>query len=369
MNSEVRQVLEFAQRLLAVLDEGRKTATYKYAVLLALMDLCLITRDESGAAPSMVTTEQLAERVVELYWPHARRFSSEEEGGRVLEQNTGKRQAEIITLICRFRQSCAPDPTAALSRARAAARPEFERLVKDVEWKLVEMPLPKLQRLLGGDREPFLYRIAWDDEVKRAEFNDAGRFDNRIHLLPGTGEWLAELGGLLRPIIERRWAAMVGRLNADLVADVQLEEFLFGIDRSSLEPVKKPLLELQEHRCFFCTERVERAGQVDHFIAWSRHPTNALDNLVVAHDGCNLSKSDHLVAVRHLERWSRHRRDRKGELARIATEHAWEGPSERTLGIVRGIYLRLPAAPKLWVEGRVFESGSVEGIRRALEVG
>src|ERR1017187_3037421 len=81
MNTEVRQVLEFAQRLLAVLDEGRKTATYKYAVLLALMDLCLVTRDESGAALSMVTTEQLAERVVELYWPHAQRFSSEEEGG------------------------------------------------------------------------------------------------------------------------------------------------------------------------------------------------------------------------------------------------------------------------------------------------
>jgi len=100
---------------------------------------------------------------------------------------------------------------------------------------------------------------------------------------------------------------MVGQLNADLVTDAQLEDFLFGLDRRSLEPVKKSLLEIQEHLCFFCGARVEGAAHVDHFIAWSRHPMNTLDNLVVAHAACNLAKSDHLVAVRHLEHWARHR--------------------------------------------------------------
>lgn len=38
--AEERGAIEFATRLLALLDEGQFTATYKYAVLLGLMDLC-----------------------------------------------------------------------------------------------------------------------------------------------------------------------------------------------------------------------------------------------------------------------------------------------------------------------------------------
>ena len=39
--SDERGAIVFAEKVLEPLDEGRHTATYKRAVLLALMDLCL----------------------------------------------------------------------------------------------------------------------------------------------------------------------------------------------------------------------------------------------------------------------------------------------------------------------------------------
>ena len=36
-----RSAIGFAEKVLELLDEGRYTATYKYALLLALMDVCL----------------------------------------------------------------------------------------------------------------------------------------------------------------------------------------------------------------------------------------------------------------------------------------------------------------------------------------
>ncbi len=162
---DARPILEFAQRLLAVLDQGRKTATYKYAVLLALINLCAESTAD-GAPPTSITTPRLARRVAELYWPHARLFPGET--SRILHQNTGHRQAEIVRLLSRYRESH-PEAT---SPSRAAIRnpAAFDKLLTEVEWKLVEMPLPKLQRLLGTADEPFLYRIHWTDDITRRDF-------------------------------------------------------------------------------------------------------------------------------------------------------------------------------------------------------
>ena len=41
----------FAERLLEVIDSGRRTATYKLALLIALLDLCARHSDAGGRAP------------------------------------------------------------------------------------------------------------------------------------------------------------------------------------------------------------------------------------------------------------------------------------------------------------------------------
>ncbi len=41
LSNDDGDLIRLAERLLAILDRGRFTATYKYAVLLGLIDLCV----------------------------------------------------------------------------------------------------------------------------------------------------------------------------------------------------------------------------------------------------------------------------------------------------------------------------------------
>lgn len=59
----------FAERLLEVIDAGRRTATYKLALLMALIDLCARNSGEDGRAPSLLYTRDIAEQVAAIYWP------------------------------------------------------------------------------------------------------------------------------------------------------------------------------------------------------------------------------------------------------------------------------------------------------------
>lgn len=330
---------------MVLLDRGGRVATYKFAVLVGLMDLCLETSAGRGGPRASVRTRALAEKVIELYWGHTLKFHEQS----VLRQNTGG-QAEVITLISRFRHRTGADPSSTLFRARSRDERAYARLVRDVEWKLVEMPLPKLQRI-GAEVVPFIYTVAWDDHVTRGQFNDA-EFDDRIRFVGRAGEHLARLSGLLRPIIYRLWAEMVARLNK--LPESELDEFLFDPCRPSLGPVREPLLELQGGRCFYCGRGIRRNSHVDHFVPWARHPDNGLDNLVIAHEACNLSKSDHLASVDHVSRWSRRLREHEATLAEVAREVGWERHRTRSINVARGIYGRLPGDVRLWHASKEF---------------
>ncbi len=128
----------------------------------------------------------------------------------------------------------------------------------------------------------------------------------------------------------------------------KLERFLFEDARRSLEPAREPLLELQRGRCFYCERGIRSDPHVDHFVPWSRHPDNGLDNLVVAHQQCNISKSDHLAAAGHVARWSQHLAEHESDLAVAASELGWERDPPRTINVARAIYARLPEDVRLW---------------------
>ena len=98
MTFEGRGIIRFAEKIVQLLDEGGFSATYKYAVLLGLTDLCLERSAVDGSPPTSITTPQLAAKIVELYWPHAEPF---DDTGVVLRQNSGS-QARIVSLIERF---------------------------------------------------------------------------------------------------------------------------------------------------------------------------------------------------------------------------------------------------------------------------
>jgi 5-methylcytosine-specific restriction endonuclease McrA len=191
-------------------------------------------------------------------------------------------------------------------------------------------------------------------------------------LKPGVGEYLLQLSGSLRPLIQRRWAAMVAQLNR--LEDSQLENFLFGADRTPTARVRAGLWEIQDSRCFYCDARVADPahGEVDHFLPWSRYPDDSLDNLVIADKSCNAWKSNSLAASEHLARWARRFHQDpsdSSQLTDLGAASGWDRGGRKTLSVARAIYLRLPEDARLWLRQKDFVEPDEDAIRAALSMG
>lgn len=345
-----RSALRLAERLIQLLDEGSFTATYKYAVLVGLMDLCMELTSATGSPPEVVTTRQLAEKVIELYWSHCMPC-----GDGVLRQSSTGRQAEIVQRVLRFREDVGGLSFAAARRASGGA--PYEGLARSVEWKLVEMPLPKLQ-LIGREEDRFIYEYNFPrrmDNQRLLQPYWEGRgetFDNRLLLRENVGASLIALNGVLRPLIHRQWAMMVAKLNGR--QEALLQEFLFDHERVNLDPVRRPLRDLQNRRCFYCGDELPAKYEIDHFIPWARHADNGIYNLVATDGRCNGRKRDYLAAAEHVERWQQRAKDHASDLSEIARKASWESRPDRTLSVARAIYQMLPEDTPLWRSGDEF---------------
>jgi len=358
-------LVTFAERTLSMLDQGRTNSTYKYAVLLGLIDLCMELTSKGGQPPTTVTTLQLADRVIHYYWPQARPYAPEGGEARVLQQDANC-QAKILQLITRFQLRAGKEGETSVHRLRHQDPSGWARLRKGVEWCLVQMPLPRLQRI-GNEADPFIYTISWDKELKRSEWSDEETFDNRIHLLPGVGDYLVRLSGMLRPLVQHKWTEKIASIKNNAIEDAGLSKFLFSSGRISLKPVTDHLYSLQEGRCFYCKRPFDGQCEVDHFIPWARHPDNGIENLVLADHRCNASKSDHLAAAQHVDQWVRRIVDRSSELTSIADQESWESHPQRTTGVARSLFGGLSAENRLWVQGTSFRPADPTELGRILK--
>jgi hypothetical protein len=361
-----RDALALAERVLAILEEGSFSATYKFALFTAILDLCMENTDRHGVPRETLTTRQLAQRVVELYWNHADPYGSH----GTLRQGGVKvgSQAEILRRIQTDRARWADAHSETAHRARHAHPIEFAALVDFVEWKLIEMPIPRLQ-VLGGQEDRFLYGYNWSQGIRRSAVSAYQRglrsdFDNRLLLRPGVAEQLVRLNSVLRPLFRREWAVMVAGMNR--LPEAELEDFLFGSERVSLEVVRAPLRDLQDNRCFYCEGAMASRNDVDHFIPWSRYADDGLDNLVAAHAKCNNSKRDLLAAAEHVDHWMERARTCDAALTGLARDRGWPRDLRRSTAVARAVYLRLPANARLWRGPGVFDPADQTRIRRAL---
>ena len=143
-----RKQLAFLRSLQRLMDEGSFVASYKFALLHAIADLCLVKGDVGGAELELSTSE-IAEQFIRLYWPQVVPYSASAEQP-ILSQNTG-RQAAIVRHVAEQRARY-QGSLADLERSPS----DWRRLLREVERTVRKMPLWKLQTVRSGRLE-FLY--------------------------------------------------------------------------------------------------------------------------------------------------------------------------------------------------------------------
>jgi 5-methylcytosine-specific restriction endonuclease McrA len=356
------EVLDFAHRVVALIDGGRRVATYKLAVLTALIDCSAAGQ---VGADGHLRLGDLAERVVELYWQQVRPAPAAD-GGR-LRQSTQSRSV-VIEQVGLLRAAAQAAGARTATQASMLVPDAYRATIAVVAQVLPSQPLGKLQRPQGWRAGSDYPRPLYDDRCypdKSASRKAvaAGDLDLRLH--PGVAVRLAQLSGLLRPLLELAWARDVVSINNLNRDEDDLHRFLFGVDRRSLDPVRDGLADLQAGRCFYCQELLPRRGhiQVDHFLAWSRIPEDGLANLVATDRRCNLDKSDQIAGVSHLRRWAG--RDER-QLDEVACALRWPSRFEPTHRAVRTIYLTLPDRIPVWTAFGTREPADIATIRQCL---
>ncbi len=337
------------ERLLRVIDEGRRTATYKLALLLALIDAAAVS---DGATE--LPTRSIAAEVLALYYPQTRLYVANDGIERELRQISMKSSPPLRAAL---RLRLHGDAADCRSAHDAAVRipDEYERALDAVEDTFVRYPIPLLQ-VVGRQLVPFLYHADWEEGTTVSSLRR--RNADRVRLLPGVADRLVVLGPMLRPLIELHWTSDVARWTGVNLEDEALRTHLFGTERVTFPArLVAGVHDLQDGNCFYCGDRISGRGQVDHFLAWSRWPNDAVENLVLA-DRCNGAKSDHLSAVAHLERWATRLDEHGANLSDIAASTGWRSDPARTRALVATTYSHLSPGTPLWVHGSTFEIAS-----------
>jgi hypothetical protein len=344
----------FAERLLEVIDSGRRTATYKLALLIALLDLCARHSDTRGRAPEHVYTRDIAEQVAALYWPQVLPYLVPGSASAVELRQITLPRAAIVAAVSAFRRTA--DAAGATSWHLTSQRlpGDYESMLDQVEVTVAEQPLPRLQAVGSTDTVfPFLYELGWGprESFSPARLRRHGPRGPAIRLLPRAGDELLRLGPLIRPLVELHWTRMVAEINGVATAELSLHRHLFGSDRV-IPPraLRNGIAALQDNQCFYCRGILGAAPQADHFIPRIRCGIDAIENLVLADRRCNNDKRDLLPGQPHVTAWA-HRNQRHGAvLTQLARASQWDTDPAATAAVARSIYSHLPpSGTPLWL--------------------
>jgi hypothetical protein len=320
------EFLLYIQRLLA---EGQFTSTYKFALILSIANVCA-ERDVRPDGTLRIEARELAGHFIEFYWRQAIKFN----GVAILKQNTRK-QAAIINYIIDSRERVG----GSLPKLRSDSR-KWSKLVKKVANKIDDMPLWRLQNL-DGEKVDYLY--------------EKSQFRQTITLKSGIAFCFRLFHGLIIQLVQSSWLEFVLRLKANrdvLGASGNLEEFMFGSDRSILKKFTPILREFQKDVCFYCDKLLySSVAEVDHFIPWSRYNADLGHNFVLTHAGCNRDKLDRLPGIAHLEKWIDRNENKGKELGSEFGEHGLIHDLPKTIRIARFAYGQAEVSGSyVWIE-------------------
>jgi len=338
--TEASDPLLLGQRVVAILETGLRTATYKLATLMALIEHCVENLPADPADTLAVPIPALAHRVLELYWQQVRPFD-----GHELRQST-QPKARIVAATKALRDAAATRRGGlSVDIARLRAPDAYERAIDEITLCLAQQPLHRLQKLPGASSsDAFLYDDSFlHDHVSRKTLRDHG---DVIVLKPGVAHGLARLAGLLKPALEIMWVEDVRRMNRFLDADVpDVAGHLFGRERTALAAVRGPFKEAFGPHCFYCGTHLPADNPIDHVLPWSLVGIDGLANLVLACARCNSDKGGALPAVAIVDRVLE--RD-LAVLEEIASTLQWPTQHPRVVAAARGIYRGQPIGVPTW---------------------
>lgn len=339
MGTSADDPLALGQRIVAILDSGARTATYKLATLMALIDHCVENFPADRDASLAVPLDALAARVIELYWPQVRPFESQE-----LKQST-QSVAKILRTVQSLRETTGAGMSGTSLAVASRRAPEaFDAAVDQVVLVLVQQPVHRLQKLPGGDSAPFLFDDSWmNSGVSRRTIALHG---DSITLFPGVAYGLGRLSGLVKPVLESLWVEDVRRMNRWLDAEVpDVAGHLFGRDRIALAPARQVLKQAFGPHCFYCGAQVPVDNPVDHVLPWTRVGIDGLANLVLACRRCN---GDKLHALPSVDLMTRALERDRVTMEQLAEASAWPTQYERVTAAARGVFRGEPSGSPTW---------------------
>lgn len=285
--------LDFLSKLQRILDEGGFTATYKFALLVALAELA-VERGEDNDSPLQLDIRAIGDKFAELYWKQIVPYSAAGQTAGKLSQIYGH-AAAIPNRLDAFRTE-----TGIASLVAARKHSDWPSVISSISTTVRDQPIRYLQNV-GGQTVSFLYAI--------------GPGAGSITLLPGIAYALRRFQVFVVRLAQGGWVRHVREnpRNRVLIGEAgDLEAFMFEQSRQALAAARRVLAEAQGNRCFYCERRVTGVGAVDHFIPWARYPRDLAENFVLACTACNWAKSDMLAASSHREKWAQ--RNRTGGL-------------------------------------------------------
>jgi len=315
--------IQFLQHLQRLLEEGKFTSTYKFALLLSLVDLAVEKGADTGE-PLEISVHDIAEKMIRFYWDQAIPYPAHDGEGSILFQNNNQ-QAAVINKVTEARDQYGGSLAQIMSNTD-----QWHSLVRRIARTVQEMPLWKLQ-VINNQVDDFLYAHT-DSKIsiilRHGVSYNLRTFHGQIHNMV-QGAWV-------------RWLRKATRNQSILGQSVDLHEFLFGNERSSLRHYVPILKELQNGHCFYCDANMYQF-EVDHFIPWIRYPVDLGHNFVLAHKSCNNSKHDYLAAEFHLEKWLKRNNNHKDIMISYFDEQDLTHDMETTQKIALWAYQRVSA--------------------------
>jgi 5-methylcytosine-specific restriction endonuclease McrA len=359
MMSAMQQQLDFIAYIQRMLVEGEFTATYKYALLHAIADVCVERQNSNPDASMEIEIDTLVDKFIQLYWNHSVPYLFGTSGivtnteDMLLKQNS-LGQAKFITEIFKLQN------TGVKSYNAFRNHHQYKNVITSLRRTFIDGPLWRLQ-LLSGKEECFLYPHT---------LLGKGRESKRIVLNVGIAQCFRRFYDLVVHLSVTEWVEKVQTIKANqtlLGSQSQLQEFLFGTNRAALKIVAPLLIDIQKGLCFYCQKpmnlknekETNKTPEVDHFIPFKRYPNDLAHNFVAAHADCNNNKRDHLAAFAHRDRWLEQNLDMHKAEIRNTLQPYFYCDSGKSLAVSNWAYQVAQAnSAKLWVKKGCFEEAA-----------